>query len=398
MERFGRSRLREVVGLAAAILLSAAFGSIHSFSVLLEPFEVHLEVSRGRASLVYAVALVALTGGVRLYGVAPAKVRFGWWLPLLAALLAAVGLTLSVAGTNWWTVVLGFGVVFGTANGVAYAAALELGAHAVAQRSAMAMALVTAAYALGATGAALLLDPVAQRVGVDSALAVLGIGIVVAGLTASIALHRRPVVFSDQLAIDSASRATDGDDTHHPRPGPSATARLWCYYGLVVTGGLMTIAHASEILRALESSEAARRAGVALVTAANAGAGLGVAAVVLRQPPARVLRWLAPCSVVALVALAAGPNPAVALAALVVVGGCYGAFIAAFPAAVLHLVGPREYASLYGRVFTAWGAGGLVGPFLAGGLFDRSGSYRLPLLIAAGAGVLAATMNNVWRT
>ena len=55
-------------------------------------------------------------------------------------------------------------------------------------------------------------------------------------------------------------------------------------------------------------------------------------------------------------------------------------------------------ARIYGRVFTAWGAAGLLGPWLAGVLFDLSGDYRIALLVAAAIGLgSVAALTGVFR-
>jgi len=43
-------------------------------------------------------------------------------------------------------------------------------------------------------------------------------------------------------------------------------------------------------------------------------------------------------------------------------------------------------------MFTAWGTAGLVGPIGAGLLFEATGSYGLPLLLAAVAAVGSANL------
>lgn len=71
------------------------------------------------------------------------------------------------------------------------------------------------------------------------------------------------------------------------------------------------------------------------------------------------------------------------MGAIVVVGGSYGALIAVYPVAVSDRFGPRASARIYGRVFTAWGLAGLVGPWGAGALFDMFGNYSLATALAS---------------
>lgn len=92
--------------------------------------------------------------------------------------------------------------------------------------------------------------------------------------------------------------------------------------------------------------------------------------------------------------LAPGPGGGVVTLAMVgVVALAYGAVIAVYPAVIHDRFGADGYPSAYGRMFTAWGAAGLVGPVGAGLLFEGAGTYRLPILLAAataaGSGLMA---------
>ena len=65
-----------------------------------------------------------------------------------------------------------------------------------------------------------------------------------------------------------------------------------------------------------------------------------------------------------------------------VVGYCYGAIIAVYPVAVADVFGAFSAPRIYGQVFTAWGLAGLLSPWVSGWLYDLTGSYIVPVLIA----------------
>ncbi len=135
--------------LAAAMVLAAVLGTIHAFSVFLVPMEQLFEATRGAVSAAYSIALVSLTVAVllghRLYAAVSA--------PVFSALLltaAALGTVIAAFAPVLPMVWLGYGLVFGGANGLGYGYALQASAQANHARSGLAMGLVTAAYALGA--------------------------------------------------------------------------------------------------------------------------------------------------------------------------------------------------------------------------------------------------------
>src|SRR5262249_60609781 len=92
-----------------------------------------------------------------------------------------------------------------------------------------------------------------------------------------------------------------------------------------------------------------------------------------------------------------GVSPLVPVAGLVLPARrapalAFGAMAAPYPASVAIYFGVSRTATVYGRVFTAWGVAGLVAPGLGGYIFDLSGGYGVALALAAGAGLLSAAV------
>jgi MFS family permease len=70
-----------------------------------------------------------------------------------------------------------------------------------------------------------------------------------------------------------------------------------------------------------------------------------------------------------------------------------GGWLAIAPAATLRCFDPERYAQTYGLVFTAYGAGALLGTLITGQLRDWFGSYTsafLPMAAVACSGILLA--------
>lgn len=74
----------------------------------------------------------------------------------------------------------------------------------------------------------------------------------------------------------------------------------------------------------------------------------------------------------------------------VVFGVCYGGFVALIPALTTDYFGPRSVSGIIGLLYTGAGIGALVGPYFAGMAYDLSGSYTIPIVIAALTNVVAA--------
>lgn len=60
----------------------------------------------------------------------------------------------------------------------------------------------------------------------------------------------------------------------------------------------------------------------------------------------------------------------------------YGANLSVFPSVTKDWFGLRNFGANYGLVFTAWGAGGLLLPYISWRVFDATGKFDLAYLIA----------------
>lgn len=76
-------------------------------------------------------------------------------------------------------------------------------------------------------------------------------------------------------------------------------------------------------------------------------------------------------------------SQAVTLALGVAIAGlCYGAILSVFPLLTADYYGVKHLGANYGLLFVAWGTGGVLGPQIAGSVFDATGSYRNAYLLA----------------
>ena len=361
--------------LAGCVLLSGVLGSIHAYSLFIESFESDLGVGRGEAGAPYSVALASLTLAVlvshRLFRLVP-----GPLVVLIASGGAAIGLLLAASANSLAGVVLGYGIVFGAFNGLGYAFSLQRASESNPDRRGFALGLVTAAYALGGASTALVLDKHVAASGATSALRWLALAIAVTGIVTSALLAN-----NDSPARGSSARLSSAN--------LRTLAPLWMAYLLAVLAGLMALGHAAAIV-----DDAGGPGGAAVVAAglASASGGLWIALVADRTATDRLLRLLPLGSATVLVVAAMASHGVVLMVAVAGIAFTYGALIAIYPLVVAQRFGQDGYSQAYGRVFTAWGTAGLVGPVGAGHLFEVTGSYRIPMFLAAAAAIGSAVV------
>jgi len=373
--------------LLACILLSGVLGTVHAWSLFIEPYEEELGVGRGTVSAAYSLALVALT--LAVLG------SHGLFRRLAPTMIAAAssggsvaGLLLAAGADSLPVLLFGYGLLFGAANGMGYAFSLQHASEANPGRRGLSLGLVTAAYALGAALAGLGLGPRIEAVGASGALRSMAFVLGTAGLLATCLLLGTP-------------RATLVSPGLPDVPARLPIRWLWLAYGLAVLAGLTAIGHAAAIVEDFGGSARLASSTVAVAGLASACGGVWVAVTVDRSGMRGFLVGLPLLSLVALAVTALARTGTMSLLGLSVVALAYGAVIAVYPVAVVRAFGQDRYPSAYGRVFSAWGLAGLVGPLGAGVLYDATGGYRFPLLVAAvAAGISSAVAGRTpqgWR-
>ena len=361
------------------MILMLILGSVHAFSVFLEPLEAEFSVSRSLTSATYSISLVCLTVSV-LIGHHVFKRLNPSALALVLCLVAAVGCLAAGNASSIYAVWIGYGAVFGAANGIGYALSLQTAAQANPDNKGLAVGIITACYALGAAFSPYLFDLAIARSGFSGAMFGLAGTLIVAGILVCVLFKSAGSQL--QVANDNA-KAED-------KRSVSLLVKLWICYGTAVFGGLMIIGHATGIMRIVTANDTLVLLAPVAVALFNMLGSLSGGFLADRLPLKRLLITLPVISAVALAGLLLTKNPVLVLAFLGVVGLAYGAIISVYPVAVSDYFGALAGVSAYGKVFTAWGTAGLAGPILAGGLYEAFDGYQQAMLLAGVSGIISS--------
>lgn len=368
--------------LAAALVLCFVFGSIYAFAVLLESLQQRLGTSRTGVSLGYSLAIASLTVSVFLSRrvqtkLGPAKVA------AVCGLTGAAGVLLAAASTGLSGFLVGYGLIFGWANGLAYSLSLVLAGRS--SPGGWPIGAATAAYAAGAAAFSQILGWLLPAYGAPVTLILLAAVIAGAGLAAAALLKGIPGGFTAESATMEKATAEG--------PASSWIALMWAIYFLGASGSLMVIVHAAAIIAEAGAEPATVPLAPTLIALGNI-AGSAAGGPWAARYDARLslaVPLTAGAAANALLFAAAG-SPA-GLALLWLSGVSYGVVISAIPVIVRRRSGTRQFARVFGYIFTSWGVAGLAGPLVAGKLHDLGGSYHLPLVLAAIAAGTAAVLS-----
>lgn len=375
---------RKALVLSGTMLLSFVLGSVHSFSVLLPVIEETFRTSRTSASLTYSLALAALAAAVllghRLYSqVSPGKYVAG------VGVIAAIGCILAGLSESLPMVWVGYSLLFGGANGLGYGYSLQFSAQAMPERKGFAMGAVTAAYALGAVVFPLPLSFALDTGGWSAALNLLAFSLILISSLSAVLLIKAQMSYGSGADQDS-STAT---------PGWQTVTSLWFAYGFAVTAGLMAIGHATGIAKAAGADEQWIVAAPIIIAVSNMIGSLLCGVLHDKLSGRTILSILMLLTSGVLFTIAVFPHATITLAGLLLIGFTYGGTIAVYPAFISRQFGTGTGTIIYGKVFTAWAAAGLVGPGMAGLLFDLNQNYVAALAAAAGAALLSFLVLNL---
>ena len=179
---------------------------------------------------------------------------------------------------------------------------------------------------------------------------------------------------------------------------------LWITYFAGCTAGLQVIMKASPIWQSFSIGKMSMTAPNAAIAETNFGAiaAAGAMAVSIlaifnalgrimwgkisdnlgRKATLFIMFIICGLAMLALDALRAYPAYIFGICA---VGLCFGGFLALYPAVVADFYGTKHYGINYGWMFSAYGAGGIFGPFLAAKLMKAMGTVPYQAKDAAGS-------------
>ncbi len=387
-----------VVVAAAFLTMFTCFGAAYSFPAFFEPLSREFGATRGTISLVFSIAgflyfaLGAISG--RLADRIGPQPVVGFGLGCVAAGMFAASFADSLSA-----IIIFYGIGVGIGVGFAYVPAIG-----TVQRWFVARRGQASGWAVAGIGIGTMAAPPAAAYAIETfdwrgAYVIFGVATLVLGVIATLLLRASPA--SMGLQPDGASAPVNA------APAMPAGLELgqvlrhrvfWLLYlacGLNCIGTFVPFVHLAPYAT---DQGLSRIEGVWLVGLIGVGSTLGrfvLGGVADRIGRDRSLALVMLLNGVALAYWSVAQG-FVALAIFALVFGLfYGGFVALVPAFTADLFGLRAMSAVLGVLYTSVAFGTLLGPTLAGWVFDTTGSYIWPILICAVACAISAVM--VWK-
>ena len=377
-----------------------ALGVLYAWSIFKANIPAEWGWTETQQSLPYAVACVVFSVmtfvGARLLN------RFGPQAVVSAGgLLAGLGVIFSSFSHSPWIFTFTFGVLLGSGIGFVYGSA---GPAALkwfpTSKTGLISGIVVAGFGMGSAWVAPLARALIASLGLQTTMLYLGIGmlVVVVGFAQFIKFPPEDFVLENDDTIETTTKNSLVDFT------VGETTRTWQFYVIWVAfafgsgAGLMIIGNLSSIVKDQIGLPALTAVAVSALAIGN-GSGrvlYGMLSDKIGRTNVLIIAFLAQALLIGALYFKAAnsvlANPLVLLVFVALIGANYGANLAVFPALMKVFYGPKNLASNYGIVYTAWGLGGFMVSQLASTIKDTTGSYENAYLLATIMLALAAAM------
>ncbi len=400
---------------ASLVLLIGSFGTQLTFGVFLKPLS--LEFGWTRAATSGAMSLAMGLSGV--IGVVMGRLTDRFDVRLAIGVGAALGTACYVLLADLhalWQFYLYFGLGGGICIGSTYAPVSAIVSKWFKERRALALGLALMGISVGQMALTPMSAHLIDTVGWRPAYVVLAVVILVCALPALFVLGRKPPMVSHPGAVTQSTVTPLAELANLP-PNPEAVSTDNSAYGLTTRQAARTAPFwmmmitgvaiaAGFYITAAHIVPAATDAGIASTSAALI---LTVSSVV-GIPGTVVGTWWLTKKLGhrrALLVLCGGQALALFLFALVsrlwafylvaaLLGFCFAASTPVRQAMAPPLFGLKAVGSILGLAYLAWSVGALLGPFLAGFIYDLSHNYDLAFVLGGTLLLIGAASVHLW--
>jgi MFS family permease len=372
-----------VVVWATFVCLALIFGVSYSFAAFFESFAVEFSAQRADVSWIFGLSgfvyfVMGACGGMLAD-------RFGPRIVCSAGMaLIALGLLATSWATSLLTVYVSYGLLVGLGIALVYTPSIASVQPWFTTRRGLAGGIASSG-----VGAGTLLVPVLVAMAIGpmpwrEAMQVLALGVLVLGLLAAALLRRAPAApFSGSGG--SATGLTLRETLRSP------TFR-WLYLATVLASPVMFIpfAHVSASARDLGLGEAFAVGLVGLIGVGSLVGRFAIGLLADRLGRAQTLVLMQLSMGASYVLWGAAGGQFLLMIFALWFGLSYGSIVSLLPAICMDYFGGRSVASVVGTLYSGAAFGNLLGPVLAGAVFDHSGHY-LGVMAVCGVLSLCAT-------
>lgn len=380
---------------SAATGINLILGVLYIWSIMSKALISELEWTATQASLPYTVCIVSFAFVMifagRLQDVKGPKIG-----ATLGGLLLGGGLILSGIVKDPFLMMLTYGLMGGAGIGFCYAATTP---PAVKWFPLEKKGLISGIVVSGVGFAGVYISPLTQILirnnGVSQSFIIIGVSALVIILILAQLLVNPPVAYATQSSQSMVNKQNNKVEYVWKEMLKSlGFYKLWVMYAFAASAGLMIIGHITSIAKQQAGWENGYYLVVLLAVFNTLGRIMG-GIVSDKFGYVKTMRTVFLIQAANMILFNQYSSPAFLALGVSLTGLTYGALFSLFPAAVAHHYGTKNLGVNYGLLFTSWGVAGVIGPLLAGRIFDITSTYQLSYSVSAVLLVLASGLTFV---
>jgi OFA family oxalate/formate antiporter-like MFS transporter len=378
------------------MMLLLCLGSVYSWSIFRTPLENELGISATQSLLPYTVVLVFYAALMPIAG---------FYIPRIGTRVTAaiggifvgLGYILSSFATQIGTLTFTYGVIAGTGVGIAYGVPMVVASRWFPDKKGLAVGLTIVGFGLSPLVTAPLANQLIATYTVRPTLRILGIAFVAIILAIALTMKLPPKGWHPQqqvAASKSISTLAYPENLFRSR----SFYGLWICYAIGTLVGLSAIGISSSVGEEIIAINPTLAASSVSLFALFNGASrplFGWLSDRFKPHYVAILSYVL-VLIACVLMINAGPGQvATYLVAFCLFWFCLGGWLAMAPTITLRFFQPDQYAQNYGIVFTAYGAGALIGTLVTGRIRDLLGSYNYvfyPMALLAIIGIVVASV------
>jgi OFA family oxalate/formate antiporter-like MFS transporter len=374
------------------VILLLAFGSAYSFSTFFESLQMEFGTSRSSVSFVFAIA------GFLYFSLSPLSGqiadRFGSRRVIIfGVIVISISLLLSSRAKTMWQIYAVYSLGIGIGIGFAYAPSMGVVQRWFVKRRGLASGLAVMGIGLGTLGMPILSAALIHWSDWRTAYLVMSILVFICGVSAAILIAESPqrrglAPDGDEIAADALNRPQET-----LKPGATSireislkdalrTKPFWLLYAGSFSFGLGLFIPFVHLIPFSNDLGLPNATGVMVFSLIGVGSILGrlllgsIADKFGRRPSLAAM-YVGAAAIFAWWLVAANVWQLGIFA--LIYGACYGGYVAILPAVTADYFSGPKISGIIGMIYTSVAVGNLIGPPIAGFIFDLVQSYTIPI-------------------
>ena len=371
----------------AAIGLHISIGSVYAWSVLTRPIMTDMGFTMSQTTWTFSLAILMLGLSAGFLGSFAEKIgpKKSGLLSMLFWVAGLLGTAYALSIHNLTLLYLFYGIVGGIGLGIGYITPVSTLVKYFPHRPGFAMGLAIMGFGFASLIAGPLMQYLVAQVGLVNNFIILGIIYLVVMGAASLYLK---VPSNNQPTRTAKDKSTMYVHNHGMLANDAMKTwqfgALWWIFFVNITCGIGLLSLASPMAQeAIGMTPAAAASLVGIIGIFNGFSRIAWSTISDYFGRAQTYILFFIIQIIAFYVLAQTNNALTFQILILLIITCYGGGFACMPAYLADLYGIRQLSTIHGRILTAWGLAGIVGPMLVSYFHEAGYGYSTALVCFA---------------